>query len=348
MTAAARLRHSARRVLPAVMSYVGHGEEDDVLFSTIEYTYFRDFLAPASGFQTAQLRLIQRALGKTPLLALRVFPGDSYGQPTAAAPWATSPSATRSCCGGPRQRLPRRGDPAHVVTRLDELAHAVLARLAPNAAGRPQPPSVRMVLPDDVDRAATRVRATLGDHPDADQLAAAFREDLEAAASGENERRAALGDARRGAQALHELSPHTCLSFILDRIAATDAALHAPAPDSFLTVHRKAVRRHVADDGGPAAAACRIWSPASASCSPSSRPSSPTPIWAPPAPTRTASAGRAPLAPQPSACARSMSTVSTACRRCGITIEPPTTSATFIASSSSSSDQPASTHWIRW
>ncbi|HYG67995.1 MAG TPA: tryptophan 2,3-dioxygenase family protein, partial [Anaeromyxobacteraceae bacterium] len=41
MTAAARLRHSARRVLPAIMAYVGQGDDDDVLFSTLEYGRFR-------------------------------------------------------------------------------------------------------------------------------------------------------------------------------------------------------------------------------------------------------------------------------------------------------------------
>ena len=39
-------------------------------------------------------------------------------------------------------------------------------------------------------------------------------------------------------------------AFVLDRIAATDAAMHAPDPESFLTVHRKAVRRHVEGEGG--------------------------------------------------------------------------------------------------
>jgi hypothetical protein len=94
------------------------------------------------------------------------------------------------------------------------------------------------------------VRATLGDHPEAERVTGAFREDLSNAARAENERRAGLADARRGAQALHMRHDRTCLAFCLDRIGSTDAALHAPGSDSFLTVHRKTVRRHVTGDSG--------------------------------------------------------------------------------------------------
>jgi tryptophan 2,3-dioxygenase len=251
MTAAARLRHSARRVLPVVMNYVGQGDNDDVLFSTIEYGLFRDFLAPASGFQTAQLRLIQQALGKTRLLKVHVFPGDTYGHHYAGCPSGHvalgDPLILRS---GHSRAFPPADHPSHLVTRLDDLAHDVLARLAPTAEGLPSPPSIRTIWPDEIERAAARVRATLGDDPGADTITAAFRADLEAGAAEENERRSSFTDARRGAQALHAKHHDTCLAFVLDRVVATDAALHAPDPDSFLTVHRKAVRRHVVDDSG--------------------------------------------------------------------------------------------------
>ncbi len=251
MTAAARLRHSARRVLPTVMTYVGLGEDNDVLFSTLEYLRFRDFLAPASGFQTAQLRLVQRALGKTPLLGLPVYPGDTYGHHYAGCPVGHvalgDPLVLRA---GHGRAFPEEGTPAEAVTRLDDLAHAVLARLAPLADGLAPPPSVQTISEEDVERTATRVRATLGETPNADAIAGRFRDALERAATEENDRRAALGDARRGAQAVHARHRRTCLAFVLDRLAATDAALHGPEPDSFLTVHRKTVRRHVSGDSG--------------------------------------------------------------------------------------------------
>ncbi len=251
MTAAARLRHSARRVLPTVMSYVGRGEDDDVLFSTLEYQQFRDVLIPASGFQTAQLRLIQQALGKTPLLDIRVFPGDTFGEHYAGSPCGHialgDPLILQA---GHARAFPPEDHPAHEAAQLDDLAHAVLARLAPAAEGLSAPPAVRRVRADDVDRAAARVRSTLGDDPHADAIVGTFRRDLTEAADAENERRAGFAEARLGAHALHVRFGRTCLAFVLDRIAATDAALHAPEPDSFLTVHRKAVRRHVVGEGG--------------------------------------------------------------------------------------------------
>jgi tryptophan 2,3-dioxygenase len=251
MTAAARLRHSARRVLPAVMSYVGHGENDDVLFSTIEYAQFRDFLQPASGFQTAQLRLIQRALGKSRLLEVRVFPGETYGHHYGGCP------SGHVALGDPlilqkghASAFPEPDHPAHIVTRLDDLAHDLLARLAPEADGLPNPPAVRTINEEDVDRATARVRSTLGEEPHADEITEMFRQDLAAGATAENDRRARMRNARRGSLALHTRLRATCTAFVLDRIAATDGAMHAPEPDSFLTVHRQAVRRHVAGESG--------------------------------------------------------------------------------------------------
>ncbi len=251
MTAAARLRHAARRVLPVVMMFMGRSENDDVLFSTLEYNRFRDFLAPASGFQTAQLRLIQRALGKSPLLDVRVFPGDAYGHHYSGCPVGHvalgDPLVLRS---GHGRAFPEAGSSAAAVADLDAQAHAVLARLAPLADGLAGPPSVRMIHPEDVERAAARFRSTLGENADAEETTRRFHDEFSAAVREENARRTALAEARRGAQALHARYRRSCLAFVLDRIAATDAALHAPDADSFLTVHRKTVRRHVPGDAG--------------------------------------------------------------------------------------------------
>lgn len=251
MTAAARLRHSARSVLPAVMQFVGRSANDDVLFSTLEYQRFRDFLVPASGFQSAQLRLIQRALGKNQLLNVRAFPGAAYGDHYQGSPCGHvalgDPLVLRE---GHSRAFPPAGSPEAAVPMLDAHAHALLGRLSVWADGLPDPPSVRHISADDVDRAAARVRSTLGDAPNAKETTALFREDLAQAVEWENATRATYQDARRGAQALHARHRRSCLAFVLDRIAATDAALHAPDADSFLTVHRQTVRRHVAGDAG--------------------------------------------------------------------------------------------------
>src|SRR5205807_8591155 len=64
LTASGRVKFSSKEVLPLLMSYLGKDKEKDEIFSSIEFYHFRNNLAPASGFQTAQFRLIQRAFGK--------------------------------------------------------------------------------------------------------------------------------------------------------------------------------------------------------------------------------------------------------------------------------------------
>ena len=119
------------------------------------------------------------------------------------------------------------------------------------------PPLLRRIHTDDVDRAVDRFRATLGlaadtapDRTHAAQAVEAFRSDLDAAASAENARRDEMTTARQGAYYLQARAPKSALAHILARVVATDDALHAPSDGTFLTVHRRTVRRHVADDSG--------------------------------------------------------------------------------------------------
>ena len=248
ITAANRLRHAARQILPPVMQLMGRGADDDVLFSRVEFGLFRAHLAPSSGFQTAQLRLIQRALGKAPLLDLRVFPGDTFSRHYTGSPCGHvalgDPVILRDAA---ETSAPPPGTPAWMAGQLDRLVHLVLARIPPRAT--PAPPDVQRVHEDDVERAVARFAATLG--PDAPPGATDdFRADLTAAAAAENARRDTLGAARAGAFALLAGAPGAALVHVLDRLVAVDDALHSPRSESFLTVHRQAVRRHVADDSG--------------------------------------------------------------------------------------------------
>ncbi len=249
MTAVARLRHSARSVLPAAMAYVGRGEDDDVLFSSLEYALFRDFLVPASGFQSAQLRLIQRAFGKSPLMNVRVFPGNTFGEHYKGCPVehlaVGDPLVLQS---GHTSAFPDENSPARLVADLDDIAHAVLSRFGAPLDDLMDAVGVPTIRQEDVDRAAARVHTTMGDRTDAEEATERFAEDLKQAVTEENNRRLSFGDARKAAHALH--NHKSCLTFVLDRISATDAALHATNPDSFFTVHRKTVRRHVSDDSG--------------------------------------------------------------------------------------------------
>ena len=249
ITAANRLRHAARAILPPVMQLMGRGADDDVLFSRVEFNLFRAHLEPSSGFQTAQLRLIQRALGKGPLLDLRVFPGGAYGQHYTGSPCGHVSLADPVILRGSAETAsPPEHSPAHVAGQLDRLVHLVLARI-PALPGAPEPPAVPRLTPADIDRAVSRFTATLG--PDAPADAADdFRDDLERAAATENARRDTLGASRAGAFTLHASAPGAALVHVLDRLVSLDDALHSPRSESFLTVHRKTVRRHVADDSG--------------------------------------------------------------------------------------------------
>ena len=258
ITASNRLRHAARRLLPPVMELMGQGGDDDVLFSTVEFGHFRAHLEPSSGFQTAGLRLVQRALGKGPLLDLRVFPGETYGRHYAGSPCGhvslADPLVLR---GGEAQATPPPGHPAAPAARLDGLAHDLLAVLPRLGADRPPPPTVRLIHSAEVNRAVDRFRTTLGlaagaapDREAAEGAVDAFRDDLVRAARAENERRIGLDAARQGAYYLHARAPQSALAHVLSRVAALDDGLHAAGADSFLTVHRRTVRRHVADDSG--------------------------------------------------------------------------------------------------
>jgi len=78
LTASSRLKYSSSVLLPDFLGYLSSSEEKDETFSSLEFYRFRNNLIPASGFQTAQYRLIQRGLGKSNLLSLRILPGELY------------------------------------------------------------------------------------------------------------------------------------------------------------------------------------------------------------------------------------------------------------------------------
>lgn len=249
LTASGRLKHSARVVLPAFMQYLGTGRDGEALFDTEAFLRFRDFLTPSSGFQTAQLRLIQRALGKGRLLDVRLFPGDTYGQHYTGCPVGHVALADPVILRGQEDvAAPSDDAPTAAVARLDETAHAVLERLPEPEPDVPPPPPVRRLHADDVERAVARFRATLGG---ADEAATeTFRSDLERAVRDENTRRDGLDRARLGAAALHAHAPDGPLAVVMKRLAATDYTLHGPQEESFLSVHRQMARRHIHDDSG--------------------------------------------------------------------------------------------------
>ena len=102
------------------------------LFDSFQFAAFRRSLVPASGFQTAQFRLIQRALGKSNMLMMRIFPGLDFGWHyegrrdvglvSVLDPLVLGRSGTEIAD-------PQHESPLWEVACVDDLAHAVLNRL---------------------------------------------------------------------------------------------------------------------------------------------------------------------------------------------------------------------------
>lgn len=260
LTASGRLRYAAETLLPSLSGLLAVPET----FSSLEFRKFRPNLQPASGFQSAQFRLIQRALGKWGLLALRIFPAQEYWKNYEAADdrgpaRVTDPVILRDDAA---IADPGPDSPLALAAALDHRAHRVLERLAgldSTGTGTTEIPSISR---HDLEAAVEEFRRILAGQrslqdragimpPDAgekDRAAEAmFRHDLEAAVRTENERRTALLSARAGALYLHNIAPGGHLALVLNRIVATDTALHGKQEGSFISLHLRLVAERIRD-----------------------------------------------------------------------------------------------------
>jgi tryptophan 2,3-dioxygenase len=264
LTASGRLRYSGRVVLPAVTGYLLNVENKDETFSSLEFYRFRDYIAPASGFQTAQLRLIQRALGKGNLLSVKLAPGGEFrrnyeGRSDESPIRLTDPAILREDAA---VAAPEVDSPLELAGRLDDTAHRVLARLAIFGAGESEVPAISLIRPTDVEQATDGFRRILvsrrseqermGTKPanaaEADERAEQeFRESFAAAVRTENARRESLKSARAGAFHLHYIAPRSHLAQVLNRVKSTDLALHGKQDDSFLSLHYRLARETLQD-----------------------------------------------------------------------------------------------------
>jgi tryptophan 2,3-dioxygenase len=270
LTAAARVRHGFRRVLPPVMAYLAAEET----FNNREFTAgFRENLTPASGFQSARFRLIQRSLGKSPLLAIRLFPSDTYLREYLGM---TEPEIMRMNLVPGKAGLvsvtdplilqesssvasPPASSPLFPVTILDDLAHRVLMEVAVTTRKTAPKGNAIPMLPAD-EAALAEAGRTFGEKlqgvlamikkeknqtPTAEETmmiglrTEVFREDWAGAVRFENSRRAAFAEAARGSRILLGMGRQGHLATVLRNLTAADIALS----ESFLLPHQHMVER---------------------------------------------------------------------------------------------------------
>ncbi|HET9342756.1 MAG TPA: tryptophan 2,3-dioxygenase family protein [Candidatus Eremiobacteraceae bacterium] len=251
LTAAARISFACRELLPSTMRILSDPSDADETFNSIEFHRFRQNLEPASGFQSAQFRLIQRALGKANLLSVRLFPARTYrqfyGDVAGDTVRVDDPVILRE---DSTVASPSPGDPLERVARLEESANAALEQVARVAGASPDASGPDVIDDQDVKRAVTLLERILsrgrgGARTTGSASAVQFAEDLSAAAARENARRNGLQLARAGAHILRKRAPASPLHDILSRLSAADEALHGTAHDSFLSVHLRVTRERL-------------------------------------------------------------------------------------------------------
>jgi len=249
LTAAARMSFACRGLLPSIMRILSDPSDADETFNSVEFHRFRQNLEPASGFQSAQFRLIQRALGKANLLSVRLFPADTYrrlyGEVAGDTVRVDDEVILR---GDATVASPAAGNPLERVARLEEYANAALERVAEATGAQPDRTGPDVIDDQDVKRAVTlleriltRGRARSTGAPSAAQ----FGQDLAASAKRENTRRGGLRLARAGAHVLRKRAPASPLYYVLTRLVTADEALHGTAHDSFLSVHLRVTRERL-------------------------------------------------------------------------------------------------------
>lgn len=282
-TAAARIKHGLRDVIPEVMMYLA----TDETFDNEEFEKgFRANLSPASGFQSAQFRLIQRALGKSLLLGVRLFPSDTYVK---AYEGKTGEDLTRILFEYEDAGLvsvvdrlilqkdtpvatPPASSPLASAAELDDLAHEVLSRIAAeNMMNPPREEEHNMpLLPDDEDsikgmEIRFRERLSLAvemvkerknepavltrdERALIEKRGRVFGGDWARAVREENERRKRHRTACRGVPFVLEKAKRRHLGAILNNLADADSALS----EKFLLFHQNLVERRIGSISGTA------------------------------------------------------------------------------------------------
>jgi len=257
LTASARIKYTSKELMPMIIRFLlNKGEEET--FSGIEFYKFRGNLAPASGFQAAQYRLIQRAFGKSNLLSVRLFPSqtfeETYGQETGDE--LTTVVDELILQEDLKVATPPEASELGSIAEFDELVHKLLGRLPNLGEGAPHPPSIPRIQVGLVDHVIENFEKILahqraGQEPNAERLESerraveSFSADIKSAAERENQRRDALDSARDGAFYLHSVAPESPLTKIMNRLVSADEALHGSHEEGFLAMHLRVARENL-------------------------------------------------------------------------------------------------------
>lgn len=254
---AGRIQKCASEVIPVLTSMLYSTQT----FSTTEFYAFRPHLGAGSGFQSAQYRLLQRALGKAHLLGIRIFPSEAFLQAYGGDADDGLVTVVDDLVLHARKIIADPPTNSHFaeVALADDIAHKALARLpGPRPANGED--SVPRIGADTVQDTIRRFKVMLSDLREEQDLSAralkqaetkdrvaveVFSRDLRLAARLENARRRGMTKARRGAVYLREyIEPNSYLRNILDRIVTADDALFGSGR-SFARSHHELAGRHL-------------------------------------------------------------------------------------------------------
>lgn len=253
-TAANRLRYSAETALPVFFHFLDKSAGRDETFSSREYFKFRPFLPPASGFQSAQFRLLQRAFGKAGLFAIRLFPAQEYSRDYTGKDSADLIKITEKTVLRDDTEIanPNDDSPLKQAADIEVFANSLLTRLADFVEITAEAAPLRLIETAEVETAVESFRRILtihrkdqekiGEKPanadEFDQRAVTnFQSDLEAAATRENGRRRNLQNASRAAIHLQKFHANSGLTKVFSQLSATDTALFGQQETSFLSLH---------------------------------------------------------------------------------------------------------------
>lgn len=240
-TAAARVEYSFERIAPLLIQFFDSQER----FNHAEFYSFRPNLGSASGFQSANFRLIQKALGKTNLLKVPIFPGDAYQEGVGLVPVDDVVVLREQIAVA----TPSEEAPEHQALAFDETLHVLLGALH-EAGWSADAPPVEPITAERCEEATRELEKSLAisrrelvgealREREAlhQRIVSKFQLDLASAASAENQRRSGLANASAAVAYAVMNHPDSAMMDLLRRVIRADRALHLEPRTNFLEAH---------------------------------------------------------------------------------------------------------------